>query len=618
MTKTLKLLLLGSVILTPSTAFAQEAFTVEALEDIVVTASRRPQNINETGASISVIAEEALERGQYSFVLDALQTLPGVTINQNGGFGGQATVSIRGAATAQTVILIDGVQMNDVSSPGGGFNFGTLDPAGIERIEVLKGPQAVLYGSDAIGGVVNIITKTGGGELVGSVFAEYGAYETFRGGATISGGSEAFGFNLSASGIKTDGISKAEEADGNTEADGHESYTLRGRLTAQLSDAVGAEFFGSYADSETDTDSFGPVDGPDQAFSEDFLIGGRLHADLAGGKFTNIFSVEYSGIDRASVSAFGSFPGKGRRFNLDYLGVYALDDNWSLSAGAQHENVKAETASPESFNIDSLFSLIAYEKNGLNVSAGLRVDDHESFETTTNGQARLSYSFAGSDTRVFANWGEGFKAPSVFQLTYICTFCGLSEPNTDLLPERSNAWEAGIGQGFMDGRGKVSVTYFDQKITDLIDFSFTAGYDNIAAARLKGIETDFEITLSETITFTSNYTYTSAKDRDTDTRLIRRPKNQFYAAVDVVLTEAFSSNISVSHNGAEVASYDWLTGEPVELAAWTRIDLRAAYKVSEHIELYGRIDNLFDAQYQQIVGYGTPGISSYFGVRGTF
>lgn len=612
MTNIFKTLLLGSTVILPSATFAQDTQDAETPDELVVTASRRPQNINDIGASISVIGEQALERGQYSFVLDALQTLPGVTINQNGAFGGQATVSIRGAATAQTVILIDGVQMNDVSSPAGAFNFGTLDPSGIERIEVLKGPQAVLYGSDAIGGVVNIITKTGGGELAGSAFAEYGAFDTFRAGATISGGSDTLGFNLSASGIKSDGISKADEADGNTEKDGHESYTLRGRITAQLSDTLDAEFFGSYSDSETDTDSFGPVDGADQALSEDYLIGGRLHADLLGGKFANTLSVEYSAIERASVSAFGTFPGKGERFNLDYLGVYTLDENWSLSAGAQHEYVKAETASDQSFNIDSLFGVVAYERAGFNFSAGLRVDDHESFETTTNGQIRGSYNFAESDTRIFANWGEGFKAPSVFQLTYICGFCGLTEPNLNLLPERSSAWEAGIQQGFLDGKGKLRVTYFDQKIQDLIDFSFTAGYDNIDAARLKGLEISFDLALGDKATFVSNYTYTDAKDREADTRLIRRPKTQIYAGLDYQVTNALSTNISITHNGEELDTGDTL------IPSWTRVDLRAAYRVSDNIELYGRIDNLFDAQYQQITGYGTPGISSFFGVRGTF
>ena len=622
MKNTLKFILLGSAAFAPVPVFAQEDDNVGSPDEIVVTASRRAQNINDIGASISVLGEDALERGQYSFVVDALQTLPGVTISQSGGIGGQAAVSIRGAATAQTVILIDGVQLNDVSSPAGGFNFGTLDPAGIERIEVLRGPQAVLYGSDAIGGVVNIITKTGG-DTGGSAFIEYGAFDTVRAGATLTGGSDAFGFNMSASGIKSDGISKADEDDGNTEVDGYESYTLRGRVTAKLSDAVDVEVFGSYSDSDTEIDgfSFNPItfgfdlgDTADSSLSEDYLIGGRLHADMFGGKLANTLSVEYSAINRESISSFGTTPGNGERFNLDYLGVYTMDENWSVSAGAQHESVKAESASIESFATDSLFGVIAYARSGLNFSAGLRLDDHDTFGSTENAQLRAAYTFSETDTHIFTNWGEGFKAPSVFQLTFDCSFCAAPQtlPRVDLRPETSDAWEAGIEQGFSGDAATLRVTYFDQKITDLIDFAFTEGYSNIAAARLKGVEVSFDLAFSGTMNFISNYTYTSAKDRSTDERLIRRPESQFYAGLDWQVSEPFSTNISVTHTGGAPDSGDQF------IESWTRVDVRAAYKISDNIELYGRIDNLFDGNYQQVAGYGTPGISSFFGIRGSF
>jgi vitamin B12 transporter len=612
MTNILKSLLVSSALVTP--AVAAENAADANFEDIVVTASRRVQSLSDVGASISVLTAEELQEGQYSFVLDALQTLPGVAINQNGGFGGQATVAIRGATTGQTVILIDGVQMNDVSSPNGAFNFGTLDTIGIERIEVLRGPQAVLYGSDAIGGVINIITKRGGGDLSGTAFLEYGAFDTFRGGASVTGGSDAFAYSLSAGGIKTDGISKAASG---TEKDGHESYTLRGRVDSKLSETVSLAAFASYSDSETEVDSFGPVDGPDEALSEDYLVGGRLNVALLDGKLVNTLSAEYSGIDRASVTGFGTFPGKGRRFNLDYLGVYRVDEQVTVTAGAQHENVKAESASTESFSINSIFGAVDYASGPFTVSVGMRHDDHESYGTSWNGQLRTSYDFE-TGTRLFFNWGEGFKAPTVYQLTYICTFCGLSAPNANLKPEQSHAWEAGFEQSFAEERGKLRVAYFNQDIKDLIDFSFTAGYDNIAAAALEGVEIGFDLAFSDTVAFNSNYTYTKAEDANTEQKLIRRPKHQLFAALNVQLTDRLSTNIAFTHNSKEVESFDWLTGAPFFVEAWSRLDLRAAYKVSENIELYGRVDNLLDNDYQQVLGYGTPGISSFFGIRGSF
>ncbi|MFC3052790.1 TonB-dependent receptor plug domain-containing protein [Kordiimonas pumila] len=623
MSDTLKILLLASTTFTASSAIYAEA----ALEEVVVTASRREQNISDVGASISVMSEEALTRGQYSFALDAIQTLPGVSINQNGGFGTQATVSIRGNATDQTVVLIDGVQVNDVSAPGGGFNFGTLDPATIERIEVLKGPQSVLYGSDAIGGVVNIITKRANGDgFSGNVFGEYGAFDTFRGGATLRGGSEKLGFVLSGSAVETDGISVADEAAGNTEKDGYNSYTLRARVHAALSDLVTAEVFGSYTDSHADVDSsafnpasgaYEPADGPDRALSEEYLVGGKLVADLLDGRFNNTVSVEYSALSRQSISAYGTYPGKGERLNLDYLGVYSFTEAWSLTAGAQHENIKLKEPADQANTVDinSVFGVVAYEEGGLSLSAGLRLDDHSDFGSSTNGQLRASYNFAEIGTRVFANWGEGFKAPSLYQLSYICTYCypvAQTEPNVNLLPERAKSWEAGVEQTVLDGTVKFAATYFDQKTDDLIIYTSTIGYDNVDRARSKGVELSVDAALSSAVTFAANYTYASSKDRDTDLRLIRRPKHQAYAVIDWDVTDRLSTQVSATYNGNELD-----TGNRTN-DSWIRLDLTAAYKVTDSIELYGRVNNLLDEEYQQILGYGTPGIASYFGVRANF
>lgn len=604
----LKSLLLASVAFSAPVA-AQG--TEENVEELVVTASRRPQPLSNVGASISVIGEEALKAGQYTFVTDALQTLPSLAVNSNGAFGGQTSISIRGAATAQTVILIDGVQMNDVSSPGGGFNFATLDTIGIERIEVLKGPQAVLYGSDAIGGVVNIITKTSGEGFGGGAYAEYGAFKSFRGGANVYGGNEIFGFNISGGFSDSEGISKADAKDGNGEKDGHENVTLRGRFTAKFTEAFDVEVFGSYADSETDTDSFGPVDGPDQALSEEYLVGGRAHLDLLDGRFNNTVSVEFSGIDRASVSAFGTFPGKGRRFNLDYLGVYTLTEGFYLTAGAQHESTKAETVDPDSIDLNSVFGVFAYEQGGLSLSAGIRYDDHETFGSSTNAQVRVAYNIEESGTKIFANWGEGFKAPSINQLTYICTFCGLTEPSSDLRSEQSNAWEVGVEQSVVEDRFKIGATYFSQKTKDLIIFDFTAGYANVDRSRSRGLELFVDAALTDNFRLNANYTYNSAKDTIADTRLIRRPKNKLHAAVSWDVTDRFSTNLSLTHNGDII---DAGFAAPT-VDAWTTVDLRASYQLMENVEVYGRVNNLFDADYQVITGYGTPGIASYFGVR---
>ena len=227
------------------------------IETITVTAERQAVPLNEVGSSIEILDAQDLAKGQYVFVLDALETLPGVSISQNGTFGGFAAVRIRGALSEQTLVLIDGVIVNDPSAPGGGFNFATLSPFDIERIEVLKGPQSTLYGSDAIGGVINIITKRPENGTTLSGHFDAGSYETFSGSGSLAIGRPKGSLRLSASAITSDGISKAEKRDGNTEKDGYEALTLSATgdyaLTAFLSLSASAR----YVNSEAEFDGFG-------------------------------------------------------------------------------------------------------------------------------------------------------------------------------------------------------------------------------------------------------------------------------------------------------------------------------------------------------------------------
>ncbi|NVJ96620.1 MAG: TonB-dependent receptor [Alphaproteobacteria bacterium] len=613
----IKAILVATTALTATPcAFADEAD--DDIEDIVVTAGRRSQPISQVAKSIAVLDADDLQARQYSYVVDALQSLPGVATNQNGSFGGLATTSIRGAGTDQTVVLIDGVQVNDPSSVGGAFDFSNLDAQGIDRIEVLRGPQAVLYGSDAMGGVINIITKKGGEGFGGTVFAEYGAFDSLHTGGNIFGGSDKLGFNLTASFKDTDGISAADEADGNTETDGYKNLSLRGKLHGKLSDAVGFEITSTYSDSENEYDGFSwdglgfsLGDSDDNSTTEEFSIAGRGFFDFFDGRLSNTLSIEYSSIERANYDGDTfSYGAEGDRFNLDYLAVAELAEGWTLTAGAQHEEVQAKSVDPRKVSTDSLFGILSFSGiEGLVLSGGIRLDDHETFGSTTNGELNASYIVSPIGTRLTAAWSEGFKASTIFQQTFAC--CGF-EANPDIQPERAEAWEIGIQQPLMDGRLNVSFLYYEQDTDDLIDFSFTNGYDNIARARSKGVEIGFDAALTDTLSLNANYTYTDARDVLADIRLARRPKNKVYASLTWQATDKLNTNLMLLHNGNELDS------SGVILEGWTRVDLRASYELNETFELYGRIDNLFDENYQQVLGYGTPGISTYAGVRVRF
>lgn len=373
-----------------------------------------------------------IERGQYSYVLDAL--------------GGVASVSIRGAGSGNTVILADGVQLNDPSSPGNGYDFAGLDPYNIARIEVLRGPQSVLYGSDAIGGVINVITKTGGDGFGGNIFGEFGSYNSFRGGANMFGGTQNLGINVAVSGISTDGISAADENDGNIETDAYKAFTLSSKVTFRPTDIFNGEIITRYSDNRSEFDNFGPVDGDMVAYFDEFMIAGRASLDLLDDRFANTISVEYSTIDRRNeANGVESFTAEGTRVNIDYLGVYTPVSGWTITAGAQREETKAVTIDPDSFSINSLLGEVAFTQvKGLVLTGGLRFDDHETFGSKLTARVTGSYTIEETGTRIIANWSEGFKAPSIFQLTYICGFCGLTEPTAGLQPEEAESIEIGV------------------------------------------------------------------------------------------------------------------------------------------------------------------------------
>lgn len=591
------------------------ALAENVVDTIIVTANRRPQPLSQVGSSVSVLTADDLERNQQSFVLDALEGIPGVAISQNGSFGGTASVSLRGAGGDRTVLLIDGVQLNDVSSTGGAYNFGTLDTYNIERIEVLRGPQSTLYGSDAIGGVINIITKTGGDGFGGKMFVEGGSFNTQRGGANIYGGDEKLGFNLSASGFNTGGISAADENDGNTEKDGLKSYNFNGKLTSQLSENFRLEALSRYSDNSGKFDSFGPTDGNNISNTDEFSGTVRGYLDLVGGRFTNTISGEYSDINRQNLTNdVQTFEAQGERINLDYLGVFTVDQDWTVTGGLQHEQTKSKTASEEKFSINSVFGELAFTGvEGLVFTSGVRYDDHETFGGKTTFRVTGSYEFAETGTRLIANWGEGFKAPSIFQLTFFC--CGQTGPNIDLKPERATGYEIGFEQSIMDDHILLNATYFHLKVKDAIDFDFSLGYVNINNTRSEGFELGVQAEVINTVRFNGSYTYTDAKNLADNSQLIREPKHRVSGSLAWSPTDQISTSVNVVHNGAEKQS----SFSPVQtLDAWTRVDIRASYELVKDLSIYGRVDNILDKEYQHVPGYGTPDRSYYLGIRKTF
>ena len=600
--------LLSAVTLSVVTpALAQTDNDEEARQNtIIVEGSRLNQTATEIGSSVSIITAEDIDELGFDFAVDAIASAPGVTVNQNGSLGGLATVSIRGAATAQTLVLIDGIPVNDTSTVNGGFDFSRLDTANIERIEVLKGPQSTLWGTDAIGGVVSIITKDATPGLGGSGFAEIGSYNTFRGGASIGNANETGDFRLALTGSSSDGISKADENNGNDETDAYEALTLSAKGGLNFGEArLAADIL--WSDSESEFDSFvsgaeGSIGDGDQVNRNEELSGNiSFSAPLLDGRLENLFVAGYSEITRENFSGGApSFSGDGDRSLIRYQGTLSINSANTLAFGAEREETTTED---EETSINGLFLLHELQANEkLTLTGGLRVDDHSSFGTETT--ARVAAAFNPSpQVTLRASWGQGFKAPTLLQLSG----GGFTLPNPELQPETSEAFDAGIEWRAPDGRADLSLTIFNADIRDQISFAST-GYFNESKVDSTGLEITGRYDFADWVSVSGNYANIDSARTD-GSRTFRVPEHSGDVQISLDPEGPFSGAVLVRYNGEEPNT------DGTTLDSWTRVDVTGSYDLNETIELFGRIENLFDEEYQQILGYGTPDLSGSIGLR---
>ena len=609
--------------------------------EVIVSANRIPVEIDKVGTSVSVITSEEIEERQYKTVSDAVRALPGVTVNRNGGLGGTTSVRIRGNSSAQTLVIIDGVVVNDASSTGGEFNFANLRVEDIERIEVLRGPQSTLYGSNSMGGVVNIVTKKGEGAPTVTASLEGGSFETAGGSAGISGAESGVDYRLTVSGLHSDGISHADEKNGNSEEDSYDNVSVSTKLGGSLLDNLKLEGIARYSTSRAEFDTFDPFtfafqDGDEVSDSEEVTLGGSATLSLFDGRLDNRFSLTYNESKRENVTVvsvlpapFVSLDSTGDAKTYEYQGTAYVTDTETLVFGAEREKSSIDQFSayydayiamdlvPNSIDADtannSFYAMLQTEAiENLTLTGGVRFDDHDDFGNATSWRFTGAYRLPETGTVFRASWAEGFKAPSIYQLNYICFECGLTEAASDLEAEESTAWDVGVEQSFLEERLTLQAIYFEQRTTNLITFDFGQGYTNVGRAKSRGVELVGDLQATDWLTFDGNYSFIISDDETNDTRLLALPKHTAAINATIYPSEPSYLSVGVTYNSSEKAFGGAVVDE------WVRVDLRGGYWLSDDVEVFGRVENLFDENYQEVSGYGTPGISGYLGVRATW
>lgn len=630
-----------SIIFVTASAAAASA---DPIDTVVVTATRTPQALMRTGDSISVIGAADLLAQQTLAVGDALEKTPGLAVVRYGGPGQTTTIGLRGAAAGQTLVLVDGVRINDPSTVDGEAVLSDLLVNNIARIEVLRGPQSTLYGSDAIGGVVNILTERGGiAPFAATASAEGGSFDTYRLNAAAHGAVDALEYGAAVNYFHTNGISAADARNGNRETDGSGNLGATVNLHYTVDPQLSVDLRSYYTRARTAFDDAYPppnyqiADSPVYARNEIFAGYAAVNLALLDGRFRSRFAYLGSSSDRTVFDSPYFLPRRedytyrGEAQRVEYQGIVDLDADDQITFGAETERTALTSTIAGFPDAKGHKRISGYYLQGqttlfsqLTLTGGVRYDDDEEFGGHTSLKFAGAWSANGGSTVLRANYGDGFKAPTLYEL-----FSEYSNPLMALAPETAHGWEAGVDQALFDGRVRASATYFERRTSNQIDFfscwgvvspacalrSLVGGYYyNVGRSRAEGVELSATADLDETLRLTANYTNMHAIDEITHTDLARRPHNTANMSLAWTPFGDWSFGAAVLYVGRRFDG----AGSVSPLPGHTTADLYASHRLNDHLELFGRIENVLDAHYEPVAGYGAPGRAIYAGIRARY
>lgn len=598
------------------------------------------------GTSVSVVTGEQLRQQGIRTAVDALRSLPGVSVSRSGGPQNLTVVRLRGGESNHTLVRIDGIEVN--SGTDGIFDFSNLTAEDIEQIEVLRGPQSGLYGASALSGVINIITKTGKGPLTVRVRAEVGSFGTKDGSLQISGGDDrahgiltlygrtADGFNLSQTGTETD-FARFSNFSFNGGFKLMDTLKIDGSVRHSVTR-------GGRDDGFAGVKSGFSVPADDNSFFETGIWLGRLQAtlDTFDGRWIHKVFANRARTDAQDTTSPPSFFGApfsetiSQNTKFGYTSTYRLDAPSSIPVRhfltglieREAETFKQPTNTlgdlRERTRVSGAAEIRGEYYNSLFLSATVRRDDNEVFDDFTTWRTSVAYKVANSPFRLHASYGTGVKYPSFGeQFGFFFGFL----PNAALTPETSRGYDVGIETTLLGGRAVVDVTYFNQNLKNEIDFRTIPvfqfqPFNRTGISPREGVEVAGRYLLTPGVTLGAAYTYLDASNDD-GTPEVRRAKHSGRADVNWAFNQGLGNiNVAAAYNG-QMKDIAFEAGPPfgsqlVGLKEYWLVTASASYKLSPSVEIYGRVENLLDQKYEEVFGYDTAGAAVYAGLRLTF
>jgi vitamin B12 transporter len=615
-------------------AYAQANFNIGSSPDesVVVSATRLATPASAIGSSVTVITAADIEARQQRSLPDALQTVPGLFVEQTGGIGGQVSIFMRGANSNQTKILLDGIDISDPSTPNDAADIGKLLTGDMARVEVLRGPQSGLYGSDAIGGVINIITKSGQGPLKLSGQAEGGSFDTFNQRASASGSQGDLHYTVTvdhvhagATPVTPAALLLPGEKRNDDFYDGVQAST---KLGYDVSDNFDLGFVGHYGSSlgKITGDAFDPVTfvsfpSPMQTRIATLQYDSRATAHLVlwDGMLDQTLGFGFTDAITSSADPNNGYTlSKGQRTKFDYQGNVGLVQGETLVLGA--ETSRDSSRPGYSFGFPSgpatgITTNAGYAEldselgNGLHDDVAIRYDANSRFGNKVTYHIAPAWLIDTTGTKLKASFGTGFKAPALQEL-----FGGFGA-NPLLKPETSTGYDAGFEQSLW-GDVSTGATWFHNDIRNLIVNGPAPNfiYGNIGRARTQGVETFIAWKPLNTLSLRVDYTYTDAINASTGLSLARRPRNRLSLTGDWQVLPDLSLNATLLVTGPQ-ADIGRESGITEKVGGYTVLNVAASYRLTDSWTLFGRIENATDTDYQSPDGFLRPGIGAYGGIK---
>lgn len=586
--------------------------------------------VETTAASVTVITSGEISAQQRRTATDLLMTVPGIQVVQTNGPGGQTSIFTRGTNSNHTKVLIDGVDVSDPSAPNRAFDVGQLLTFNLDRVEVLRGPQSGLYGADALGGVIAVYTKSGEkGPPKIEGLVEAGSFGTLNEAVGARGGVDNVTYSINGAHMYV-GHSQVTPLDilppGTPHKDNsYENWSTSAKLGIDITRDVTVNLAGRYMTSDLKFvgDHYvwptGFVPDAERSTQHTELMSGRAELVVRSfeGRVTSYIGANGVGSTRdytAPVSSPTTY--KGEREKYDWRSVVAIVPGTSLTLGADWQKESLDTAdlAANESNTGGFAQLQTQPIRNLFLTGNVRLDDNEHFGRATTWRFSPAYVIEATGTKLKGNIGTAFKAPTLDQRFHDYPVYGFFA-NRDLKPEESTGYDAGFEQALFAGKAQFGAVYFHNAITNLIDYNGTYTTNiNIGRASTSGVEAFFSADVTDDLRLRLDYTFTDAVDDDSGQQLLRRPKNKLTLSAGWRPMKQLLLTGSVGYIG-EAADIDRVASTRVTLPGYTLVNVGAEYEVNDNVTLFGRINNLFDKQYQPLAGFEGQGLAAFGGVK---